>query len=173
MGYSTFVRRLCAGIIAVTTGALLTACGPINAASAIADGESQLARAKAIDAATHAKYHYTKARLLLVEAKQRNGYGEYQVAREWANEARELASEAFRTARARQELKRRRIRVKPKAIPKPSEPKSTTPTQLVPKRPDPKTGKVPPKTTPAPAKKRPLKPPPRRKILPPSFGGGK
>jgi len=142
--------------------AALGGCGPVSAASAISDGTKQLEAAERSEAEKHARYHYTKARLLLTEAKRRNGYGEYEVARQWAEEAAGLANEAYRTARARQELQRRKERTLPKVVPK-STPKTT---------PDPKKNKPEDKT--APDEKRPLTPPPtRRRILPPSMGGGK
>jgi hypothetical protein len=151
----------------VFVASLATGCGPLHAATAISDGTVILEQAERSGAEKYARYHFTKARLLLAEAKKRNGYGQYEVARQWASEARDLAAEANRKARARQELDRRRTRMKPKTAPiAPKTPKTKPKT-----KPDPKT----PGTTPKPPseKRKPLLPPPTRtKILPPSMGGG-
>ena len=82
----------------------------MQAASAIAETDRSLVAAEREGAPEYAKYPYFKAQEFLAEAKLKNGYAEYDAARRYATDALALSREAATTARARADLKRRRLR---------------------------------------------------------------
>lgn len=92
--------------------ALLSACGPVSASSAIADGSAFLAQAEREGAPKYARYEFHKAAAYLDEAKIKNGYGEYEVARRYAHQASELAVEAKKASVRRRDLELRRMKGK-------------------------------------------------------------
>lgn len=142
-------------------------CAALDANSAIADGETALQAAKAQQAPEYARYAYKKADLLLNAAKERNGYGEYLIAQQWAATAKSLAKEAEQTAKARKNLEAQKKRIK-----KASE--SLKRKRLTPPKPNSPAEKavVAPPKKPA-TKRRKLLPPsrPSRRLLPPKRSG--
>lgn len=155
-GMRIATRLLLAGIGTVLT----VGCGPVNAASAISDGTAFLAQAERQGAPKYARYEYHKANAYLDEAKIKNGYGEYEVARRYAQQASELAVEAKKTSIRRRDLELRRLKGKQQFQKRFKDRK-----RRVRKTKDPKKPKV----------KRPLKPPSTKRlpvrppILPPNM----
>ena len=90
----------------------LSSCASLDAGSAISDGSQALEQAKLNEASTYARYKYAKASMMLDAAKERNGYGEYRIARVWADKAKALASEAQQTAKIRKNMEDRKKRIK-------------------------------------------------------------
>lgn len=85
-------------------------CGPIQASTAISDGTNAVEEARRQGAEKYARYEFVKAIALLEEAKLKNGYGEFEIARQYAEQATELGREAGRTAARRRDLELRRLR---------------------------------------------------------------
>ncbi len=88
----------------------IAGCGPVSAASAIADGTSFLDQAKREGAPKYARYEFHKAVAYLDQAKLKNGYGEYGIARRYALIAAELAVEAKKSSIRRRDLEIRRLK---------------------------------------------------------------
>ena len=85
-------------------------CAPVQSATAISGGAEALAEAERQAAPKYAKYEYAKAEALLEEAKTKQGYAEYEVARQYADQARELALEASKAAVRRRDMELRRVK---------------------------------------------------------------
>jgi len=137
----------------------LVGCGAVNATAAITDSSAVLVEAEQKGATRYARYEYYKATAYLAQAKNKNGYGEFQVAKAWAERAGELAKEARETASRRRDLELRRIRGK-QQFQRKHNPRRKTPRRIRPKNPN---IKRPLKT---PTKTGPVK---RRKLLPPTM----
>lgn len=134
---------------------LLWGCGPIQASNAIGMSKANIQEAADSGAEKYARYEYFKALAFLAQARLKNGYGEYQIARNYALRASDLAKEARATASRRRDLELRRIRGKQKLRPRVRPPKRPrTPGA----RPAPKARPTTPTT--------PVK---RRQILPPGL----
>lgn len=86
-------------MFAVAGLALVIACGPIGATSAISDSERALAFAEREGAAKYATYEYRKAAALLEEAKVKRGFAEYEVAKRYAQASLEMAIQASKRAK--------------------------------------------------------------------------
>ncbi len=97
----------------------LPACAPIKASRALADGQKAIEDALANEAPRYARYEFTKAVALMGEARSKEGTAEFEIAEKWASEARELATEASRTAARRKSVEAIRKQGKdPKTAPK-------------------------------------------------------
>lgn len=141
-------------------------CAALDASSAISDTSTRVAEAKRNGAEKYARYEYHKAVAFLDEAKIKNGYGEYQQARLYADQAMGLAQEANQAASRRRELELRRLRGKQKFNKRFKRPKR-------PLRPPEEQPKVAPPTQPQPERPQILPPtqprPKRPQILPPQL----
>ena len=104
--------RLVTSALIILLGASIAGCAPVNAASAIADGTDFVEQAKREGAKKYARYEFHKAIAYLDEAKLKNGYGEYGIARRYALTAAELAVEAKKSAIRRRDLELRRLKGK-------------------------------------------------------------
>lgn len=78
--------------------ALLSACGPIMSTQALSDARAEVERAGEVDADTFATYEYVSAVEFLAKAEEEWGYSDYQQARLYADEARDLAQRAYERA---------------------------------------------------------------------------
>ena len=78
-----------------------TGCGPVLATSVVDDAEVALARAHAAQSEKYALYETTLADLLLVKAKEEQGYARYSEARDLAADAQKSAEAATRKAAER------------------------------------------------------------------------
>ena len=107
--YVAMVRSLPV-LFVVGFSLLLTGCGPVQAATAISDSMRAIEQAEREGADEYAQYSFYKARAFLDEAKIKNGYGEYEIARQYANQSEALAQEAARNAKQRRDLEQRRLR---------------------------------------------------------------
>jgi hypothetical protein len=142
-------------------------CGPIQSSGAISESTERLEVAERLEAAKYARYRYNKARLLLAEAKLKHGHGHYEIARQWAEQAGDLATEAAGNARSRKELERRRLRFrKGSRTPTPGK----RPLQTGPKTKPTDPAATPGKAKPGTGKPATGKPVERKKILPPNTG---
>ncbi len=147
-------------LLLLSVGGLLAAgCGAIDASTAITDCSSVLVEAEQKGATRYARYEYYKASAYLQQAKLKNGYGEYHVARVWAQRAGDLAKEARSTASRRRDLELRRIRGKQKFQQKHSPKRKPIRRKAKPN------AKRPIKTAPA----KPAAPIKRRQLLPPTM----
>ncbi|HIA01317.1 MAG TPA: DUF4398 domain-containing protein [Myxococcales bacterium] len=106
-GKLPLMRSLFAIVILVLIG-----CGPIRSSSAISTTQSLLSDAEKDGASKYARYQYFKAVALLNEAKIREGYGEFEAAANYAEEAEALARQSRLTAKSRRDLELRRVRGK-------------------------------------------------------------
>ena len=106
-GKLPLMRSLFAVVILVLIG-----CGPIRSSSAISNTQSLLIDAEKDGASKYARYQYFKATALLKEAKIKEGYGEFEAAASYAEEAEALARQSRLTARSRRDLELRRVRGK-------------------------------------------------------------
>jgi hypothetical protein len=84
----------------------------MQSSAAISDSHLLLTEAEKDGASKYAKYEYFKAAALLKEAKIKEGYGEFEAARDYAKQARTLAKLARQTAKSRRDLELRRVRGK-------------------------------------------------------------
>lgn len=181
-------------LVAVLLGCAVGAgCAPVQASTAIADGTRMIEEAERTGAAEYARYEYHKALEFIGAAKRKNGFGDYYVARIWAQKASEFARDAKATANRRRDLEQRRLRgkqlrdkLRPPGTPAPVPPATTPPSpgdgQTItapPPPPQPADG-TPPAAEPAGAKPADSQPEPqkakpaprpvkRRKLLPPSL----
>lgn len=85
-------------LIAGVSLAMLSACGPIMSTQALSDARAEVERATEVDADTFATYEYVSAVEFLDKAEEEWGYSDYQQARLYADEARELAQRAYERA---------------------------------------------------------------------------
>ena len=83
-------------LLALTLGA----CGPIDAASAIADAKVAIEMARVSEAERYSPYSFTLARLYLRKAKEEQHYSCFEAAIDLAVRARKAAEEARRKALA-------------------------------------------------------------------------
>ena len=84
----------------------------MRSSDAISTSHDSLAAAEKDGAAKYAKYEYFKALAFLKEAKLRKGYGEYEAAENYAEQANKLAKQSQQTAKSRRDLELRRVRGK-------------------------------------------------------------
>lgn len=101
----TNMRNGLALLIAAVAGA---SCAPIQSATAISRAEEELRTAQFAHADEWAPYEYTKADLYLKMAKERQGFSDFEAAKEFAEEAQRLASTSKDSATQNLRLKQRR-----------------------------------------------------------------
>ncbi len=144
----------------------LVGCAPLNAKRGIDGATEQVDTARQQSADKYARYELTKAELFLEQARERNGYGDYEVATEYATSSLDLAKSASQLAKQRKDLERRRGKPEAPAAEEVVDP--TAPVAIP--------GLVEPPVE-APPPKRTFQPPTddgsgKKKLLPPGMGGG-
>ncbi|NUN15954.1 MAG: hypothetical protein HUU55_20195 [Myxococcales bacterium] len=92
--------------IGLLFAAALPCCGPVQASSAIAEGEKALELARLADAEKLASYPYYRAEAYLHIAKTKEGFAEYEIAAEYAKEALKAAENSLVICRKRAALKK-------------------------------------------------------------------
>ncbi len=75
------------------------ACGPTQSTTGISAAESSLEQARVHDAETYSPYEYERAVHYLYKAKYHWGYSDFEVASDYAREARRSADAALNNAR--------------------------------------------------------------------------
>lgn len=79
--------------------AIAAACGPVQSTSGIGSAEGSLERARVHDAEQYSPYEYYRAQHYLYKAKEEWGYSNFEIARDYAREARRSADAAISNAR--------------------------------------------------------------------------
>ncbi|GMV41253.1 MAG: hypothetical protein AMXMBFR64_29690 [Myxococcales bacterium] len=100
---STPIRLLRAALVGCLLA--LAACGPIQSAQAIREGQKSLETARLAEAEQLAPYHFHRALAYLEMAKRKSGFSEFEVSQEYAKVAKVAADQAVVNARKRQALK--------------------------------------------------------------------
>lgn len=110
--FSSIRLLLAAGLLAATA-----ACGPIQSAQAIRDGQKSLDAARLAEAEQLAPYPFHRCVAYLDMAKRKAGFSEFEISFEFARIAKEAGDKAVEQARKRQALKQileqRRLRGTP------------------------------------------------------------
>ena len=104
-----------AGALLLALMLCLTACGPIQVASAVGDAQDAIDAALLADAQINARYEYWMAVLYLEKAKRIDGRAEYQAASELANEAMAYAKAAVEQSgkeKMRQQVLQQRLKAR-------------------------------------------------------------
>ena len=99
---------------------LVSACGPIQVATAVGDAEEAIEAAQRADAERHARYEYWMAILFLDKAKRVDGRAEYEAATEMAIESMNFAKAAVDAAgkeKMRQQVMQQRLKARAKEQP--------------------------------------------------------
>ena len=93
----------------------LSACGPIQVASAVGDAEEAIENAVKAEADRHARYEYWMALLFLEKAKRVDGRAEYEAASELATQSMNFAKAAVDVAekeKIRQQVMQQRLKAR-------------------------------------------------------------
>ena len=99
---------------------LVSACGPIQVATAVGDAEEAIEMAQKADAERHARYEYWMAILFLEKAKRVDGRAEYEAASQMAMESMNFAKAAVEAAgkeKMRQQVMQQRLKARAKEQP--------------------------------------------------------
>ena len=103
------------GAIVLAFSFMVSACGPIQVASAVGDAEDAIEAALAAEAQINARYEYWMSVLYLEKAKRVDGRAEYEAASEFATASLNFAKAAVEEAakeKKRQQLLQERMRAR-------------------------------------------------------------